>query len=86
MAPLVGYLNNALKAKELFKRDRDYIVTDGEVLIVGGDANTGTAALFNPTSATFSSTSGFAGSGEASKEKNRDQAFHRDSVVEGLPD
>src|ERR1700742_714126 len=32
--PLVGYLNNALKAKELFKRDRDYIVTDGEVLIV----------------------------------------------------
>ena len=32
--PLVGYLNNALKAKELFKRDRDYIVADGEVLIV----------------------------------------------------
>src|SRR5262245_36708546 len=32
--PLVGYLNNALKAKELFKRDKDYIVTDGEVLIV----------------------------------------------------
>jgi preprotein translocase subunit SecA len=32
--PLVGYLNNALKAKELFKRDRDYIVTDGQVLIV----------------------------------------------------
>jgi preprotein translocase subunit SecA len=32
--PLVGYLNNALKAKELFKRDRDYIVTNGEVLIV----------------------------------------------------
>ncbi|HZZ96985.1 MAG TPA: preprotein translocase subunit SecA [Jatrophihabitantaceae bacterium] len=32
--PLVGYLNNALKAKELYKRDRDYIVTDGEVLIV----------------------------------------------------
>jgi preprotein translocase subunit SecA len=32
--PLVGYLNNALKAKEIFKRDRDYIVTDGEVLIV----------------------------------------------------
>src|SRR5262245_43807304 len=32
--PLVGYLNNALKAKELFKRDRDYIVNDGEVLIV----------------------------------------------------
>ncbi len=32
--PLVGYLNNALKAKELFRRDKDYIVTDGEVLIV----------------------------------------------------
>ncbi|HZZ51514.1 MAG TPA: preprotein translocase subunit SecA [Pseudonocardia sp.] len=32
--PLVGYLNNALKAKELFKRDKDYIVRDGEVLIV----------------------------------------------------
>ncbi|HEY2166102.1 MAG TPA: preprotein translocase subunit SecA [Jatrophihabitantaceae bacterium] len=32
--PLVGYLNNSLKAKELFKRDRDYIVNDGEVLIV----------------------------------------------------
>ncbi|MEH0933807.1 preprotein translocase subunit SecA [Micromonospora psammae] len=32
--PLVGYLNNALKAKELFKRDKDYIVSDGEVLIV----------------------------------------------------
>jgi preprotein translocase subunit SecA len=32
--PLVGYLNNALKSKELYKRDRDYIVNDGEVLIV----------------------------------------------------
>src|SRR5437763_6856145 len=32
--PLVGYLNNAIKAKELYKRDRDYIVSDGEVLIV----------------------------------------------------
>ena len=32
--PLVGYLNNALKAKELYKRDRDYIVREGEVLIV----------------------------------------------------
>ncbi len=28
-APLIGYLNNSLKAKEFFKRDRDYIVTDG---------------------------------------------------------
>jgi preprotein translocase subunit SecA len=32
--PLVGYLNNALKAKELYKRDKDYIVVQGEVLIV----------------------------------------------------
>lgn len=31
---LVSYLNNALKAKELFVRDKDYIVRDGEVLIV----------------------------------------------------
>lgn len=37
--PLIGFLNNALKAKELFKRDRDYIVADGEVLIV--DEHTG---------------------------------------------
>jgi preprotein translocase subunit SecA len=32
--PLVGYLNNALKVKELFHRDKDYIVRDGQVLIV----------------------------------------------------
>ncbi|MGB8996399.1 MAG: preprotein translocase subunit SecA [Pseudonocardiaceae bacterium] len=32
--PLVGYLNNALKVKELFTKDKDYIVRDGEVLIV----------------------------------------------------
>ncbi|MDO5032103.1 preprotein translocase subunit SecA [Corynebacterium sp.] len=31
---LVSYLNNALKAKELFARDKDYIVRNGEVLIV----------------------------------------------------
>ncbi|PZG43483.1 preprotein translocase subunit SecA [Spongiactinospora gelatinilytica] len=31
---LVGFLNNALKAKELYKRDKDYIVVEGEVLIV----------------------------------------------------
>ena len=37
--PLVGFLNNALKAKELFKLDRDYVVMDGEVLIV--DEHTG---------------------------------------------
>src|SRR6201993_3874538 len=33
-SPLVSYLSNALKAKELFQRDKDYIVRDGEVLIV----------------------------------------------------
>ncbi|WKD59709.1 preprotein translocase subunit SecA [Corynebacterium caspium] len=33
---LVSYLNNALKAKELFERDKDYIVRHGEVLIVDG--------------------------------------------------
>ncbi|HEU4346289.1 MAG TPA: preprotein translocase subunit SecA [Actinoplanes sp.] len=33
--PLVGYLNNAIKAKELYRRDKDYIVNEGgEVLIV----------------------------------------------------
>ncbi|MGH3647773.1 MAG: preprotein translocase subunit SecA, partial [Micromonosporaceae bacterium] len=32
---LVGYLNNALKAKELYSKDKDYVVnSDGEVLIV----------------------------------------------------
>ena len=36
---LIGYLNNAIKAKELFLRDRDYVVTNGEVLIV--DEHTG---------------------------------------------
>ncbi|HEY2723764.1 MAG TPA: preprotein translocase subunit SecA [Pseudonocardiaceae bacterium] len=34
--PLVGYLNNALKAKELYTNDKDYIVRNGEVLIVDG--------------------------------------------------
>ena len=33
-SPLVSYLNNSLKAKELFHRDKDYIVRDGEVVIV----------------------------------------------------
>ena len=31
---LVSFLNNSLKAKELFKRDKDYVVMNGEVLIV----------------------------------------------------
>ncbi|MFP8961730.1 preprotein translocase subunit SecA [Streptomyces nanhaiensis] len=37
--PLVGYLNNAIKAKELYKKDKDYVVLDGEVMIV--DEHTG---------------------------------------------
>ncbi len=37
--PLIGYLNNAIKAKELFKKDKDYVVIDGEILIV--DEHTG---------------------------------------------
>ena len=37
--PLVGYLNNALKALNLFKKDRDYVVMNGEVMIV--DEHTG---------------------------------------------
>ena len=37
--PLVSYLNNALKAESLFKRDRDYVIMQGEVLIV--DEHTG---------------------------------------------
>lgn len=36
---LIGYLNNAIKAKELFIRDKDYVVTHDEVLIV--DEHTG---------------------------------------------
>ena len=37
--PLIGFLNNAIKAKELFKRDKDYVILNGEVLIV--DEHTG---------------------------------------------
>ncbi|MHB1065539.1 MAG: preprotein translocase subunit SecA [Georgenia sp.] len=37
--PLIGFLNNAIKSKELFKKDKDYIVKNGEVLIV--DEHTG---------------------------------------------
>ncbi len=32
--PLVHYLHNAIRAKELYKRDVDYLVTQGEVKIV----------------------------------------------------
>ena len=37
--PLIGFLNNAVKAKELFTRDKDYVVLEGELLIV--DQHTG---------------------------------------------
>ncbi|MGH3497090.1 MAG: preprotein translocase subunit SecA, partial [Nocardioidaceae bacterium] len=37
--PLISFLNNAIKAKELFRNDRDYVVLNGEVLIV--DEHTG---------------------------------------------
>ncbi len=37
--PLIGFLNNAIKAKELFKRDKDYVIMNGELLIV--DEHTG---------------------------------------------
>ena len=37
--PLIGYLNNAIRAKELFAKDKDYVVMNGEVLIV--DEHTG---------------------------------------------
>ncbi len=33
-SPLVSYLNNAIKAQELYTKDKDYIVRDGEVIIV----------------------------------------------------
>ena len=37
--PLISFLNNAIKAKELFRNDRDYVVIEGNVLIV--DEHTG---------------------------------------------
>ena len=37
--PLISFLNNSIKADALFKRDKDYVVMNGEVLIV--DEHTG---------------------------------------------
>ena len=37
--PLISFLNNAIKARALFTRDKDYVVLNGEVLIV--DEHTG---------------------------------------------
>jgi preprotein translocase subunit SecA len=37
--PLISFLNNSIKARALFKRDKDYVVMNGEVLIV--DEHTG---------------------------------------------
>ncbi|QPZ37299.1 preprotein translocase subunit SecA [Paramicrobacterium chengjingii] len=37
--PLISFLNNAIKATALFKKDKDYVVMNGEVMIV--DEHTG---------------------------------------------
>jgi preprotein translocase subunit SecA len=37
--PMIHHLQNALKARDLYRRDREYVVVDGEVQIV--DENTG---------------------------------------------
>ncbi len=37
--PLISFMNNSIKAKELFRNDKEYVVMDGEVLIV--DEHTG---------------------------------------------
>ena len=37
--PLISFLNNSIKAKELFRNDKEYVVIDDEVLIV--DEHTG---------------------------------------------
>ncbi|SEC02164.1 protein translocase subunit secA [Paramicrobacterium humi] len=37
--PLISFLNNAIKANALFKKDKDYVVMNGEVMIV--DEHTG---------------------------------------------
>ena len=37
--PLISFLNNSLRAKALFRKDKDYVVMNGEVLIV--DEHTG---------------------------------------------
>ncbi|WP_341240677.1 preprotein translocase subunit SecA, partial [uncultured Nocardioides sp.] len=37
--PLISFLNNSIKAKELFRNDKEYVVMNGEVLIV--DEHTG---------------------------------------------
>ena len=38
-APLIEFLDNAIRAKELFERDKDYVVLDGRVLVL--DEHTG---------------------------------------------
>jgi preprotein translocase subunit SecA len=37
--PLISFMNNSIKAKELFRNDKEYVVINGEVLIV--DEHTG---------------------------------------------
>ncbi len=41
--PLISFLNNSIKASALFKKDKDYVVMNGEVLIV--DEHTGRILL-----------------------------------------
>jgi hypothetical protein len=45
--PLVGYLNNAIKAKELFQRDKDYVVQTARC-----SSSTSTPAACSPVAAT----------------------------------
>ena len=44
--PLISFLNNSIKAKELFRNDKEYVVIDGEVLIV--DEHTGRMLAGSP--------------------------------------
>ena len=44
--PLISFLNNSLKAAALFKKDKDYVVMNGEVLIV--DEHTGPYSRRSP--------------------------------------
>ena len=78
--PLVGYLNNALKAKELFNRDKDYIVRNGEVLIV--DEFTGRVLVGPPLQRGHAP--GHRGQGEGRDQGGEPDAGH-DHPAELLP-
>ena len=38
--PLISFLNNAIRAKELFRKDRDYVVVNGRVVVREGQITT----------------------------------------------